>query len=264
MAGSNFQKYENHTSGCMNSPDNKKYDNHTSASMEIILPEVRKSYSNNTELNNNTKMSETEYLSDPSEASPASYFSSESAHLSEKKDGKTDKTAHSVCEEKTPPTRNTRDDVYGMCEQIFRRRLATDDLLTLYGPAKIDQVIHLIARTMSSDRPNLTIGGEKIPADRIRQRLMKIRSGHVSYVLDSLRKVNRPIRNMRGYLLTSLCNAVETLPFTKWQQGMILEGQEESNAAWDDDDDSSGKGSAPSTYDYNEAIALSNGWRTAG
>ena len=264
MAGSNFQKYENHTSGNMNSPDNKKYDNHTSASMEIILPEVRKSYSNNTELNNNTKMSETEYLSDPSEASPASYFSSESARLPEKKDGKTDKTAHSVCEEKTPPTRNTRDDVYGMCEKIFRRRLATDDLLTLYGPAKIDQIIHLIARTMSSDRPNLTIGGEKIPADRIRQRLMKIRSGHVSYVLDSLRKVTRPIRNMRGYLLTSLCNAVETLPFTKWQQGMILEGQEESNAAWDDDDDSSGKGSAPSTYDYNEAIALSNGWRTAG
>ena len=135
--------------------------------------------------------------------------------------------------------------------------------LTLYGPAKIDQIIHLIARTMSSDRPNLTIGGEKIPADRIRQRLMKIRSGHVSYVLDSLRKVTRPIRNMRGYLLTSLCNAVETLPFTKWQQGMILEGQEESSAAWDDDDDSSGKGSAPRAYDYDEAMALSNGWRTA-
>ena len=263
MVRQNVRKYENHTSGCMNSPDNKKYDNHTSASMEIILPEVRKSYSNNTELNNNTKMSETEYLSDPSEASPASYFSSESARLPEKKDGKTDKTAHSVCEEKTSPTRNTRDDVYGMCEQIFRRRLATDDILALYGPAKIDQIIHLIARTMSSDRPNLTIGGEKIPADRIRQRLMKIRSGHVSYVLDSLRKVTRPIRNMRGYLLTSLCNAVETLPFTKWQQGMILEGQEESNAAWDGDDDSSGKGSAPRAYDYDEAMALSKGWRTA-
>ena len=43
---------------------------------------------------------------------------------------------------------------------------------------------------------------------------------------------------------------------------MIPEGQEESYAAWGDD--SSGKGSAPSAYDYNEAIALSNGWRTAG
>ena len=46
-------------------PDFQKYENHTSRNMKIILPEVRKSYANDTESTSKTESSKTEFLSSP-------------------------------------------------------------------------------------------------------------------------------------------------------------------------------------------------------
>lgn len=80
---------------------------------------------------------------------------------------------------------------------------AEDDLL--------DEIMDLLTDTVTSKKPTIRIGGEDLPTEVVRSRLLKLDAGHIEYVLDSLLQNTTKVRNIRAYLLTALYNAPTTL-----------------------------------------------------
>ena len=51
----------------------------------------------------------------------------------------------------------------------------------------------------------------EIPAEVVKSRLLKLNSTHIQYVFDCIDKNTTKVRNIRGYLLTTLYNAPTTI-----------------------------------------------------
>lgn len=80
-----------------------------------------------------------------------------------------------------------------------------------YQKDVIDGIFELILDTVCSGKQHIRIAGEDLPAETVRSRFMKLDSGHVEYVLESLGNTTVKIRNIRQYLLTALYNAPVTI-----------------------------------------------------
>ena len=56
----------------------------------------------------------------------------------------------------------------------------------------------------------IRIGGEDFPKEVVKSRLLKLDSGHIEYVISSLRENTTKVRNIRAYLLPlSICRRLE-------------------------------------------------------
>ena len=75
----------------------------------------------------------------------------------------------------------------------------------------LDEIMDLLVDTVTSRKPTIRIGGEDLPTEVVRSRLLKLDASHIEYVLDSMLQNTTKVRNIRAYLLTSLYNAPTTL-----------------------------------------------------
>ena len=104
------------------------------------------------------------------------------------------------------------DEIDGYREQI--RENIDYDLLYRerpYDMEEIDGYVELMAETCASRREHIRVNGEDIPTELVRQRLLKLNSEHISYVMESLRSCTTQVVNIRAYTLAALYNAPVTI-----------------------------------------------------
>ena len=77
--------------------------------------------------------------------------------------------------------------------------------------AQLTGIIALIVDTVCSEKKTFRIGGETLPAVKVKLQLMKLDSTHVQYVMDCMKQNTTRIRNIKSYLLTALYNAPITM-----------------------------------------------------
>ena len=75
----------------------------------------------------------------------------------------------------------------------------------------IDEIVELMAETISFKRENMFIGNVEYPYQFVKNKLLKVDSSHIQYVLECLHDNTTKIRNVRAYLLTSIFNAPSTI-----------------------------------------------------
>ena len=68
-----------------------------------------------------------------------------------------------------------------------------------------------MVETLCSARPTISVAGDNLPTALVKERLLKINSQHVEYVMNSLKANTTPVRNIKRYLLTVLFNAPATI-----------------------------------------------------
>ena len=97
--------------------------------------------------------------------------------------------------------------------QYFMEELAIDIMKERYPYDKdvIDEILELILDTVCSTRKTIGIAGEQRPIDIVKSRFMKLDSGHLEFVLQSMSDNTTLIRNMKQYLLAALYNAPLTM-----------------------------------------------------
>ena len=172
---SNFQKYENQTSG----------------SMKNGLPEVPKSNCNNTDINK-TDFSETE--SSETEASIPSY--------------------RSLFSETAQPFREDMIEKMDTYRALIQRNIDYEcfqgrDSREL---EEVDELVELMVEVMLlPDDSSVRIGGVEKPAGIVKNRFMKLNYSHMEYVLFSLQRNTSKVGNIRSYLLTTLYNSSMTI-----------------------------------------------------
>ena len=159
-----------------NAVNTQKFEKQTSGSLKNKLQEVSKANCNNTEYNDN-ESSKTE-----------SY----------------------------PSIHRDRNDVDKMDEryayrQIICENIEYDILCQSYKPESVEELVELMLDAICTTKKYLQINGEAMPAQVVKNRLLKVGYEHIQYVFFSLSKNTTKVKNIRQYMLTVLYNAPVTI-----------------------------------------------------
>ena len=104
-------------------------------------------------------------------------------------------------------------DDYERYENYFRAELEIPILIQNYPTERetLEGILDLLAETCSSKRKSIRIAGDDKPLEVVKNRLMKLNSMHIQFVLDCLKENTTSVRDMKQYLLTTLFNASVTI-----------------------------------------------------
>ena len=80
-----------------------------------------------------------------------------------------------------------------------------------YGIEILDGIVEIMVDAICSKRDSLTISCDVIPQAVVKERLLKLNSSHIEYVLDCLKKNRTKVHNIKSYLLTALYNSYSTI-----------------------------------------------------
>ena len=75
----------------------------------------------------------------------------------------------------------------------------------------LDELVEIIVDVVAVHRKSIRIGGADYPYELVKGKFLKLDSGHIRYVLDSMEKTTTHIVNIKAYLLTALYNAPNTI-----------------------------------------------------
>jgi hypothetical protein len=95
--------------------------------------------------------------------------------------------------------------------ELLAENIAYAVLCERYGSERTEAVLDLLTETVCSTRKRIRIGGEDMPAEAVRSRLLKLDSSHVEYVFECMDANTTKIQNIRAYLLTALYRAPTTM-----------------------------------------------------
>ncbi len=93
----------------------------------------------------------------------------------------------------------------------FEFKLATPELIKRFGSSQIDGIIMLLTDTLMASDQLCKIGKEKIPKELVADRFLSLEPDHITYVLDCLKKLKKPIKNIKSYMLSALYSAPTTV-----------------------------------------------------
>lgn len=122
----------------------------------------------------------------------------------------TNKDYLSINQEETNADQMDEIEVY---RQIVRENIDYEILKTdmKYQYELLDELVEIIVDVVAVQRKNIRIGGADYPYELVKGKFLKLDSGHIRYVLDSMEKTTTHIANIKSYLLTALYNAPNTI-----------------------------------------------------
>lgn len=75
----------------------------------------------------------------------------------------------------------------------------------------LDELVEIIVDVVAVRRKSIRIGSVDYAYELVKGKFLKLDSGHIRYVLDSMEKTTTHIANIKAYLLTALYNAPNTI-----------------------------------------------------
>ena len=94
-----------------------------------------------------------------------------------------------------------------LSRERIKDQIDYDNLIQEYEADRIDNLVELMLEVVVSKNPYCVIAKEKLPREVVRERLGKVNSDHIEYVLQELEKTTAKVGNVKAYVLASLFNA---------------------------------------------------------
>ena len=94
---------------------------------------------------------------------------------------------------------------------MFKENVDYDNLVIMHDKREVDELIELMVEVCVSDVETIRIGKEDKPRSIVQSRFEKFDYHTMEYVLDCLANNQTNVRNIKGYLLTTLFNAPATM-----------------------------------------------------
>ncbi|WP_352420152.1 DUF6017 domain-containing protein [Proteiniborus sp.] len=98
-----------------------------------------------------------------------------------------------------------RDIIYKNIEYDYYKRYGR------YSIDDIDNIVELMVDVCVQEGGTVPINGNQMPVEVVKSRFLKLNSGHIEYIMNSLEDNPSEVRNIRNYLLTTIYNAVNTM-----------------------------------------------------
>lgn len=96
-------------------------------------------------------------------------------------------------------------------KDLVRKNIEYETMCPQYGRERLDEIVFQIVETLCSKAEYFTISGAPLPAELVREQLLKFSSKHLQYVFDCLNQKSSRVGNIKSYLLTTLYNAPGTI-----------------------------------------------------
>ena len=96
-------------------------------------------------------------------------------------------------------------------KDLVRKNIEYETMCPQYGRERLDEIVFQIVETLCSKAEYFTISGDPLPAELVREQLLKFSSKHLQYVFDCLNQKSSRVGNIKSYLLTTLYNAPGTI-----------------------------------------------------
>jgi len=74
-----------------------------------------------------------------------------------------------------------------------------------------EELYGVICDVVCVKRKSVKVNGEDYPYDLVKSKFLKLRGGHLEYVMNSMRGIDSKITNIRAYMVTALYNAPDTI-----------------------------------------------------
>ena len=102
---------------------------------------------------------------------------------------------------------------YKEYEDRIKKNISYDILLQdkRIDQSLVDEIVELILEILCSRRKTIRIAGDDYPADLVKERLLKLNSEHMRYVLDCMAENTSQVRNIKQYLKAVIFNAPSTI-----------------------------------------------------
>lgn len=97
--------------------------------------------------------------------------------------------------------------------ELIKKNISYDSLRGdwLCGQDELTEMVEIMTEAVVSTGDTVRVGGEDKPTAVVAERLLKLDSRHIAYVMDCMNQNTKPIKNIRAYLLTALYNAPTTM-----------------------------------------------------
>ena len=173
----------------------KNCENHKSGNVKITSLDLRKSQTNNTDLNK----------TDQSDTDPSIYPAG-AGHP----DVETVDNSSWAGADRSMTDGIDRISAY---RELIRENISYEILLqdNPYDKERLDGFVELMSEVCCSRRPTVRINQEDMCTEVVKSRLLKLNSEHIRYVMDCLDKNTTLIGNIRAYTLSTLFNAPVTI-----------------------------------------------------
>lgn len=105
----------------------------------------------------------------------------------------------------------------GKSAEDYRRMISANTEYRVYAEdpnfdcRRMEELIEIAADAAASTRPAQVIGGESVPTEEVRRRMLQLKGSHMEYVMECYRNTTTPVRNPKKYLLAALYNAPTTI-----------------------------------------------------
>ena len=104
-------------------------------------------------------------------------------------------------------------DEYRSFEALIRKNIEFENLVIDYPYEKdvLEEIVSIMTDVMMTKSGTIRISGDGKPVEIVKNRFMKLNSSHISYVLKGLKDNPVEIRNIKAYILAALYNAPTTI-----------------------------------------------------
>ena len=100
---------------------------------------------------------------------------------------------------------------YDEATERIRENIDYDIIVGQYPQERVDEIVDLAAEMLCSCRAVYKLGGDTSPRKLVQERLLRLDSEHIGYIIGCIDKHTGDVRNIKQYLMKTLINAPTTM-----------------------------------------------------
>ena len=100
---------------------------------------------------------------------------------------------------------------YDEATERIRENIDYDIIARQYPQERVNEIVDLAAEMLCSCRAVYKLGGDTYPRKLVQERLLRLDSEHIGYIIGCIDKHTGDVRNIKQYLMKTLINAPATM-----------------------------------------------------
>lgn len=100
---------------------------------------------------------------------------------------------------------------YDEARETVKENIEYETLSERYPVERLDEIVDIASEALCSKRSTFSLGKDTYPYALVKDRLLRLDSSHIEYILDCIDGNTTDIRNIKLYMLKTLINAPATM-----------------------------------------------------
>ena len=96
-------------------------------------------------------------------------------------------------------------------EEQIKQNIDYEILKEQHTDGMLDEIVSVMVEAACTTSPTFRIGDNELPSEVVKSQMLKLRSEHIEYVIDCIKKNTTEVRNIKAYMLKCIYSAPQTI-----------------------------------------------------